>query len=580
MSGAWERENKSVLLAILTREIVTTKWAIGFRNLALPSSSGVSFRSGAPYDVMRNSACSDALEAGFQWCLRPDTLIETDGGSKPIVDVRVGDRVRTHLGRFKSVTDVFVRTLRQGDPYLWIKTPHSTIKVTDGHPFFVARDGSFIFVRASQLRKSDCLLYPVCSRSERTDRLPLNIQMNTNGSPGKGLVGSKKLGRRIDEISVTSDVARFFGLYLAEGCGGHDSVRFTFGNHETKLHDFIVDMCRRLFDRTPTIHRRWATTIKLNIRSLSSLFTEWFGAEATNKVVPEFVFKWSLRNRLAFIHGYIEGDGSIRTLNWRFRTASHQLATGMQRLAESCGMSVGYAHVNTHSSEIKGRRVRSKESWAGWFGTKSVAKARDLLLGRELAGYIHIPITAIESHRMAANLTDSNVYNLEVEADHSFIADSAAVHNCLFLDDDVIPPPDVFGRLARHNADIVSGLYHRRQEPICPVAMKIDAQGQPQWVTSWSPPDCVLEVDLVGAGCLLIHRRVLERMPRPWFEWEIGRGDIDPAKKRGAMSEDFAFCMNAKRAGFKVHLDTSIRCDHVGLGQASQDGSFRPSSLP
>ncbi len=157
---------------------------------------------------------------------------------------------------------------------------------------------------------------------------------------------------------------------------------------------------------------------------------------------------------------------------------------------------------------------------------------------------------------------------------------AAGFQHVMFLDDDVIPPPDVFSRLARHNADIVSGLYHRRQEPICPVAMKIDAQGQPQWVTTWSPPECILEVDLVGAGCLLIHRRVLEQMPRPWFEWEIGRGDIDPAKKRGAMSEDFAFCMNAKRAGFKVHLDTSIRCDHVGLGQASQDGSFRPSSLP
>lgn len=148
-----------------------------------------------------------------------------------------------------------------------------------------------------------------------------------------------------------------------------------------------------------------------------------------------------------------------------------------------------------------------------------------------------------------------------------------------FLDDDVIPPNDVFFRLARHNQDIVSGLYYRRQEPICPVAMKIDAQGAAQWVTSWNPPDSILDVDLVGAGCLLIHRRVLERTPKPWFEWEIGKDEPAVPRGRGAMSEDFAFCMNAKRAGFKVHLDTSIRCEHVGLGQSSSDGSFRPSSL-
>lgn len=151
----------------------------------------------------------------------------------------------------------------------------------------------------------------------------------------------------------------------------------------------------------------------------------------------------------------------------------------------------------------------------------------------------------------------------------------------LFLDDDVIPPPDVFARLAQHNVDIVSGLYYRRQEPICPVAMLRDDKGQSQWVTSWNPPDSRIEVDLVGAGCLLLHRRVLERMPPPWFVWEIGKEDLDPKENRQKMSEDFAFCIRAKAAGFKIYLDTSIRCDHVGLGQSSaSDGSYKPSFLP
>ncbi len=148
----------------------------------------------------------------------------------------------------------------------------------------------------------------------------------------------------------------------------------------------------------------------------------------------------------------------------------------------------------------------------------------------------------------------------------------------MFLDDDVIPPPDTYARLARHNRDIVSGLYYRRQPPICPVAMKLDGEGKPQWVTQWNPPNSLVEVDLVGAGCLLIHRRVLERTPQPWFEWEIGK--TSAPQGRNAMSEDFAFCLRAKEHGFKVHLDTSIQCEHVGLGQSNAaDGSFRPSSL-
>jgi hypothetical protein len=148
----------------------------------------------------------------------------------------------------------------------------------------------------------------------------------------------------------------------------------------------------------------------------------------------------------------------------------------------------------------------------------------------------------------------------------------------MFLDDDVVPPADTFFLLARHSVDIVSGLYYRRQPPICPVAMAYDGDKKPQWVTQWSPPNSLVTVDLVGAGCLLIHRRVLERVPQPWFEWQIGKAP--QPEGRTAMSEDFAFCVRAKEHGFKVHLDTSIGCEHVGLGHSSAaDGSFRPSSL-
>ena len=48
----------------------------------------------------------------------------------------------------------------------------------------------------------------------------------------------------------------------------------------------------------------------------------------------------------------------------------------------------------------------------------------------------------------------------------------------MFLDDDVMPPADVFPRLAAHGKDICSGLYYRRQEPIVPVMLK-----ERQWIT-------------------------------------------------------------------------------------------------
>lgn len=151
----------------------------------------------------------------------------------------------------------------------------------------------------------------------------------------------------------------------------------------------------------------------------------------------------------------------------------------------------------------------------------------------------------------------------------------------LFLDDDVVAPPDVFRRLASHGKDIVSAVYYRRAEPIVPVMMRNAGPTGAAWVTEWVA-NSLIEVDLVGAGCLLIHRRVLERMKKPWFEWELGRPlpvQVPGAPPPRQMSEDFAFCRNAKEQyGFSIHVDTSLLCEHIGLGQ-SQQGGFIPARL-
>ena len=45
------------------------------------------------------------------------------------------------------------------------------------------------------------------------------------------------------------------------------------------------------------------------------------------------------------------------------------------------------------------------------------------------------------------------------------------------------------------------------------------------------------------------------------------------------LSEDFSFCRRAKRDyRFQIWVDTSVQCDHVGLGE-SQGGVFRPSQV-
>jgi len=142
----------------------------------------------------------------------------------------------------------------------------------------------------------------------------------------------------------------------------------------------------------------------------------------------------------------------------------------------------------------------------------------------------------------------------------------------LFLDDDVIAPPNVLETLTRHELDIVSGLYYRRNIPITPVMMREGIP--PSYITDFTPGS-LIEADLVGCGCLLIHRRVLETVPSPWFEWRLDRKDLPENEK---CSEDFAFCRNAKKSGFKIYVDTSVSCEHAGYA-GSRNGRFEPLEI-
>ncbi len=147
-----------------------------------------------------------------------------------------------------------------------------------------------------------------------------------------------------------------------------------------------------------------------------------------------------------------------------------------------------------------------------------------------------------------------------------------------FYDDDVIAPPDTIVRLINHNKQIVSGVYYRRYEPLAPVMLK-DSPNGPQWITEY-PKNSLIEVDFVGAGCLLIHRDVLKTLPPlsnrcHWFEWRCDRTDLPHLEKT---SEDFTFCKHARNHGFKIHVDTSIQCVHAGLSASSVNG-FKPLEI-
>lgn len=185
---------------------------------------------------------------------------------------------------------------------------------------------------------------------------------------------------------------------------------------------------------------------------------------------------------------------------------------------------------------------------------------RELVATAWSKGFRELAIPANSTYSFITGMPFDHARNTACQTalDHGF-------QYLFFLDDDVVPPPNTIHQLISLNLDIVSGLYYRRAMPIHPVAL-VESKEGPSPVPL-SNLEGIQKVDFVGAGCLLIKRHVLEKMHKPWFEWTLDK-EI-PGRK---LSEDFEFCRRAKMHGFDIHVDTRLKCKHIGLASSSHEG--------
>lgn len=135
----------------------------------------------------------------------------------------------------------------------------------------------------------------------------------------------------------------------------------------------------------------------------------------------------------------------------------------------------------------------------------------------------------------------------------------------LFIDVDMEFPANTIPQLMSYNVPIVSGLYYIKIPPHSPIAgwtakngWRVNANGK-RWKEHYAPlPDNQLvEVDWAGIGCLMVDRKVFDTIKLPCFKdtWNNKQGQ----RQKG---HDMVFCEKAKKAGFKIYVDTAIDCTH------------------
>ena len=127
-----------------------------------------------------------------------------------------------------------------------------------------------------------------------------------------------------------------------------------------------------------------------------------------------------------------------------------------------------------------------------------------------------------------------------------------------FIDDDITPPINVLERLLSYDKDVCGAICFstkiddKGMNAPFPVAVRKDKDGFYKHYIS----EGLDWVDATGASCLLIKRKVLEAIERPFY-FTYHKNGITSA------GEDFNFCEQAKQKGFGVWVDFSTICGHL-----------------
>jgi len=327
------------------------------------------------------------LTGGFP-CFAEGTLILTYEGYKPIENLKKGDIVLTHKGRWKKITSTMQRD--NAEIYLIKAQGILPTKTTLEHPYYA------------------------------------------NGGEWK-TVGELKRG---DKISQVIPIGKFedshnnyfwwlVGRYLADGWRiiNNNKGRVVICCNRKESDELAKRIIDAGFNYSKASER---TCDKFHItRIWFYKFLEPFGKYAYGKTIPGFIFELKKEKIQSFLDGYFTGDGCVQNNHKgkgsfrRVTTVSKELALGVALLIQKAYGVV--ANLTTYipkgEKSIEGRIVHQREMFFVTIPERNKSAYIDGIYGwkhfrnKELIGL-------------------GRVYNISVEEDESYIANGAIVHNC------------------------------------------------------------------------------------------------------------------------------------------------------
>ncbi len=332
---------------------------------------------------------NEVLCIGCGICLDPNTPVVTEAGLKPIREVKVGDKVLTHKGRFRTVLSKSVR-LYTGPLYrIEVHGIPDPILLTEDHPLLVASknqeadDFTFAWKTPPELKEGDYLCAPIVTNEGCLGQQE-QLTITTSGVLAQSL-----------SFELTFKLGIIFGYYLARGSVEREKVVFRFEREGmVKKAEELLEKCFGV-----KVIQKGPRSFFVNSEPLANLFRNILGGSEDSKRIPMSFLSASLDFLKGFILGFIEA--------------------GDNRTSPYISMN------NAYILKLMGARLSLPLS------IKKVANAYAISLsdrGNVSSGGYQLNI--INSVKVEF-VKDYLVINLEVEDDETYNAVGLIVHNCV-----------------------------------------------------------------------------------------------------------------------------------------------------
>lgn len=395
------------------------------------------------YNIMSEPLLEELIayndNGNFDRCLTKGTLITTNKGDIPIEEIGINDLVLTDKGNFKPVTWTDKHTHCGNIVTLQYSGDYQKLICTDNHPILVRYTDKL----SHKFRKLDCLKEGFL----RADQLKYKYQFAL--VPKRNIISKP---RTIDDRTLY-----VLGWIMGDGyCNPKSNeVKITYQLNQLQCAEQCKEIiekfdptvpCKLIRDKFKNCYRLFVYSKKLHKLAID------FGCIPNNKKINNEVYN-NHTDLIPFILGLLEADGHQKYINYDgYNRNAIEISTIYEELIRQCRQILLDNGIYSTIREIKPRNGKRQVNlqitgeyvykllnyysynepntscpiFSYKFKQIEYKHTKSIVL-KDNKGF-WVPIRLLENRK-----TKETVYNIEVQDDHTYVANGIATHNCMAL---------------------------------------------------------------------------------------------------------------------------------------------------